>query len=165
MKTYFELLGFQPSFNVDLASLESAYFKVQRDYHPDRFVGKPAEERVMAAQRSADINKAYETLKNPLTRAQYLLHLQGIEVGTDHDTVKPSQAILAETLEWREEAEDPNEWPRLIAMLKNEYNQALQTIAQAYGLKDWVVMGQETLRLGYIIKTQAAFAAQNKQDI
>ncbi len=100
--TYFTLSSISPAFDLDLQALEAAYFTAQRQYHPDRFAGKPAAERQQAMQRSADINQAYETLKNPLKRAQYLLHLQGITVGTEQDSVKPSQELLMETMEWRE---------------------------------------------------------------
>lgn len=140
---YFDLLNIDSSFALDLSVLESAYFKAQRQYHPDRFVGKPEAERLAAMQRSLDSNKAYHILKDPLKRAQYLLHLQGIEVGTDHDTVKPSQELLMEVMELRETL------PKTVAPLVEE---SINRIGKLFEIKDFSAMAQEVLRLGYLVK-------------
>jgi Fe-S protein assembly co-chaperone HscB len=144
MSDYFALLNISPSFDIDLAQFEAAYFREQRSAHPDRFVGKSEQERLAAMQRSVDINKAYQVLKEPLTRAQYLLKLQGITVGSEQDSVKPSQALLVEVMEWREDGIEKNN-------LSNIHEESLQTIASAYKNQQWEIMAQETLRLGYIM--------------
>ncbi len=144
---YFELLNLPAAFTLDLAALESAYFQQQRLYHPDRFTGKPPAEKHAALQRSVDINNAYHTLKNPLPRAQYLLQLQGISVGTDKDTVKPSQALLIEIMELRERQDE------ISGSLDAMHDDSVQRIAEAYANKHWDAMAQETMRLGYITKT------------
>jgi molecular chaperone HscB len=157
--SYFTLLALSPSFDIDPKVLESAYFAQQRLYHPDRFIKKTPQDRQAALLRSVDINAAYETLKKPLLRAQYLLHLQGIEVGTDSDTVKPSMQLLMETMQWRE-AIDEAQTPDAVRQLDNLLNELnIKTtglIAAAYRAADWVAMAQETLRLGYVTKTQDA---------
>jgi molecular chaperone HscB len=143
----FELLGLNPSFDLDLKALESVYFAAQRQYHPDRFVGKPDAQRAAAMQRSVDINQAYETLKNPLKRAQYLLQLQGIRVGTDTDSIKPSAAILTEAMEMREE-------PPAKHKLDDMIQQSITAIGEHYKCSVFADMAQETLRLGYILKAR-----------
>lgn len=150
MSDYFALLGLSPAFEVDLAQLETAYFREQRLSHPDRFIKKPEAQRLAAAQRSVDLNAAYKTLKEPLSRAQYLLKLQGIAVGSEKDSVKPSQTLLVEVMEWREAAEEGKD---ITAELKKHHQQSLQNIADAYKTQQWNAMAQETLRLGYIEKT------------
>lgn len=147
MANFFELLGMAPAFDLDLAALEAAYFKAQRQYHPDRFVAKPPAERMAALQQSADINQAYDILKNPLKRAQYLLHLQGIQVGTDHDSVKPSQALLVEVLELREAGVQAAALERMIAA-------SIDAIGRFYNAAEWDSMAQETMRLGYLVKAR-----------
>jgi molecular chaperone HscB len=153
---YFSLLSIPQSFDLDLKQLEDAYFREQRLYHPDRFGGKSEQERLAAAQRSADINKAYQTLKEPLTRAQYLLKLYGVTVGTDHDSVRPSQALLIETLEWREDIEavaaHPEKLKKIEKLLQEKREASLHVIAREYTNQLWDAMAQETLRLGYIEK-------------
>ncbi len=148
----FQLLNLQPAFDIDLAQLEVEYFKAQRQYHPDRFVGKPTEERTQALQKSMDINKAYELLKNPLKRAQYLLNLEGIEVGGEHDTVKPEQSLLIEIMELREQLEEAGTDTKLVNQLRNSYENSLLDISKYYANKEFQKMAQETLRLGYFTK-------------
>ncbi len=143
--SFFDLLNIPPEFELDIAALEVAYFKAQRQFHPDRFVGKPAAEKLAAMQKSMDINQAYETLKNPLKRAEYLLSLQGIMVGTNSDTVKPSAEILMEVMELRENEANADEVKELIAS-----SNAL--IADYFKAKNFAAMAQETLRLGYLRK-------------
>lgn len=145
MMNYFELLHIPETFLMDLSALEAAYFAAQRASHPDRFIGKPQAERMAAMQRSVDINNAYHTLKDPLSRARYLLHLNGVEVGTDRDTVKPSQALLMEVMELRETPPDA----KRLAGLREA---SIARIAKLSGAKDWPAMAEETLRLGYLMK-------------
>ena len=155
---YFSLLGFTPVFSLDSKALEAAYFAMQRLFHPDRFIGKPALERQQAMGRSVDINNAYETLRNPLSRAQYLLHLQGIAVGTEHDTVRPAQALLIETMEWREKIDEATDFAELDTTLETMITNSEQIIADAFSSGAFERMAQETLRLGYLLKSQEAVA-------
>lgn len=146
----FSLLNLNPAFDIDIAKLEAEYFKAQRLFHPDRFVGKPSDEKMAALQKSMDINQAYEILKNPLKRAQHLLQLQGIIVGTDADSVKPSPALLMEIMELREQMEESKSDDQLNILHKN----SLLDISKYYANKDWQKMAQETLRLGYLVKVK-----------
>ena len=162
----FGLLGLAPAFTLDEKALEAAYFKAQRLYHPDRFVGKPEAERAGALQKSVDTNEAYRTLKDPLSRAQSLLALHGIIVGTDTDTVKPAQSLLMETMEWREaidEAETPESLSQQAAQLETHYTGCLTRIAALYGAGDWPAMAQEVLRFSYLIKARQAIAQKAKR--
>ena len=102
-------------------------------------------EKQAALQRSVDINQAYQKLKNPLTRAQYLLHMQGIEVGGDKDTVKPAQATLIEAMELREEPPSKQKMQEMVEA-------SIATIARQFAEGDFTAMAQETLRLGYLLK-------------
>src|SRR5689334_3454791 len=77
---HFARLGLDRGFDVDTAELDRRYFALQRQLHPDRFVAKSPRERAIAQSQAASLNDAYETLKDPLARAVYLLKLGGIEV-------------------------------------------------------------------------------------
>lgn len=153
---FFSLLSVLPSFDVDIAHIEKAYFREQRLFHPDRFIGKTEEEKLQAMQRSADINQAYETLKDPLKRAQYLLLSQGMFVGTEKDSVKPSQELLMEIMELREHVESAGSPTALFGIadkLKEECERTLRLISVAYGKSEWDKMAGETLKLSYLQKT------------
>jgi molecular chaperone HscB len=145
---HFSLLNIPINFDIDQSKLEEEYFKAQRLFHPDRFVGKSAEERNKALQKSMDINKAYECLKNPLKRAQYLLQLENIIVGTDADSVKPSHALLMEIMELSEHLAEN----KSIDQLKDLHTNSLLDISKYYANKSWEKMAQETIRLGYLVK-------------
>lgn len=147
MTDYFFLLGLKPAFDLDLKQLEAAYFHAQQQHHPDRAAGKPASERQAALMLSADVNQAYNILKDPLSRAQYLLSLQGILVGTEKDTIKPSSEVLVEAMELREQSP-------LKEALEKMIEESVAKLSALYKKGQWNEMAQETLRLGYLEKAR-----------
>lgn len=96
----FALLGLAPSYDIDLAALERAFFERSKAVHPDRVAGAPAAERVAQLSRSRALNDAYQLLKRPVSRAEYLLARAGVTIG-DNERLDP--AFLMEILELREE--------------------------------------------------------------
>jgi molecular chaperone HscB len=96
----FALLGVAPRFDVDLKELEAAFFAKSKELHPDRFASAPAAERVAALTKSRALNDAYQTLRKPVPRAEYLLARGGMTIG-DNERLDP--AFLMEILELREE--------------------------------------------------------------
>lgn len=100
--TYFEVLELEPKMRLDASQLEKAFRDLSRRVHPDRFSGRTALERKMAVEQTAYANLGYRTLKNPRTRAEYLLELKGRKVGKEEDRVK-DMALLEEMLEARDE--------------------------------------------------------------
>ncbi len=57
-----------------------------------------------AQLQSSVINRAYHTLKNPLSRAKYILKQKGIEINEDDSLGDPE--LLMEVMEFREELEE-----------------------------------------------------------
>jgi molecular chaperone HscB len=102
---YYELLGLSPIFNIELATLESNYRKIQSEAHPDRFVTASTAEKLKSMQLATLANEAYQTLKNPANRAKYLLELQGIKAIVETNTAMPTD-FLMQQMEWREAIED-----------------------------------------------------------
>jgi len=96
----FALLGLSPAYDVDSAALERAFFERSKALHPDRVASAPAAERVAALSRSRALNDAYQLIKKPVSRAEYLLALAGVTIG-DNERLEP--AFLMEILELREE--------------------------------------------------------------
>jgi len=96
----FALLGLSPAYDVDLAALERAFFERSKQLHPDRMAGAPAAERVAVLSRSRALNDAYQLIKKPVARAEYLLARAGVTIG-DNERLDP--AFLMEILELREE--------------------------------------------------------------
>jgi molecular chaperone HscB len=101
-KNYFELFGLPSTFNLDTAELAARYRDLQRRFHPDRFASASEPERRLSLQLTAQVNAAFQTLKDPVARARYLLGLQGIDTGENTDTAMDT-AFLMEQMELRED--------------------------------------------------------------
>jgi molecular chaperone HscB len=98
-QNHFELFGLTPVFRIDPGRLEAAYREIQNQVHPDRFASGGDAEKRLSMQWSTRVNEAYQTLKSALTRARYLLQLQGIEALAE--TAMPP-AFLLQQMEWHE---------------------------------------------------------------
>lgn len=154
MQNLFEILGLPARFEVDLKALEQAYFAAQRATHPDRFIGKPEAERVVAITRSQLVNDAYDTLKNPLTRAEHLLELQGIHALAEE--TRPEPELLIEMMELRERLADAGQDGRALAQMVEEIKSLAastqQALAIAFAAADYAAATRETIRLQYLGK-------------
>jgi len=95
----FALLGLPARYELDADTLERAYFDRSKHDHPDRFATAPAAERVAALSRSRALNDAYQLLRKPASRAEYLLAREGVTIG-DNERIDP--ALVMELLEERE---------------------------------------------------------------
>lgn len=152
---YFALFGLSPSFTLDLAALDSAYFAAQKDFHPDRLAAAGATERTQAIRQSVLLNDAYRTLKDPLKRAQYLLSQKGFLVGTERDTVKPNVALLTNILEKREllaEAENDAMRCAIAEETEKEIETATNVFSDKFAKGDFEGAAQVALCLGYLYK-------------
>jgi molecular chaperone HscB len=81
---YFQVFGLDRKFQVDLPALESEFHRLSRKVHPDRFARAGENERQWSLADTALLNDAYRTLKDPLHRTEYLLKLEGAEIGEEH---------------------------------------------------------------------------------
>src|SRR5579859_3203668 len=81
---YFSVFGLTPRLNLDLASLEKKFYRLSRKLHPDRFARAPQKEKEWSLADTALLNDAYRTLKDPITRTEYVLKLRGAEIGEEH---------------------------------------------------------------------------------
>ncbi|MGD0941058.1 MAG: Fe-S protein assembly co-chaperone HscB [Terracidiphilus sp.] len=98
---YFSVFGLEPRLNLDLAELEHVFHRLSRKLHPDRFARAQENEKEWSLADTALLNDAYRTLKDPLRRTEYLLKLQGAEIGEESsgkDRKDPSR-VPADLLE------------------------------------------------------------------
>lgn len=102
MSDPFELLGVEPSFELDLAELERRHQLRSLELHPDRLVGRPRSERRELLSLAMSVNEAYRTLKNPVTRATALAQRlgHGIREGAEPPA---DPRLLMRMMEYREE--------------------------------------------------------------
>src|SRR3972149_7883977 len=103
-KDYFDLFGLPVSYHVDSDKLVQRYRELQQTIHPDKHTTSPDQERRLSLQLTAHVNEAFQTLKNPVLRAKYLLALLGIN--TADQNVALAQEFLGEQMELRERLSD-----------------------------------------------------------
>lgn len=98
---FFEIFAIPVAWQVDSRQLQSRYLKLQQEFHPDRYASQSDTEKRLAVQTASLINQAYDTLKSPLKRAQYLLELKQIDASQDSH-ITSDGAFLMEQIELRE---------------------------------------------------------------
>ena len=115
-KNYFELFGIPVGFRVDKAALAERYRELQKVVHPDRYASGSEAEQRLSLQQTTQVNEAYETLKDPVKRAIYLLKLNGVDMQLDKETTQDT-AFLMEQLEMREQLAEAREQSDPMAVL------------------------------------------------
>jgi len=135
---YFEIFGLPVSYQVDLGLLSERYREMQREFHPDRYASKPAQEQRLAVQYAAVINQAFSELQSPLLRAQYLLNLSNIESEGDTQITR-DPLFLMQQIELREKLSDVAQSSDAFSMLEevaqeaeSEYEALQQIFDQQY---------------------------------
>ena len=151
---HFARLGLPAALDLDAGALDKAYFAGQRQWHPDRFVTKPSEERAKASTEAAALNDAYRTLKNPLDRAIYLAALKGVDMPGDGKTIDDPD-LLMEAMEAREELQDAvtaQAVDGLAAKARAEVDAALKGLGDLFLANDRPAIRKALLRLRYLDK-------------
>jgi len=77
---YFTFFGLPPKLNLDAAALEKDFYDLSRKLHPDLNATTGSQEQEWSLEQSSLLNDAYRTLRDPIKRTQYLLHLEGIQL-------------------------------------------------------------------------------------
>jgi molecular chaperone HscB len=157
---YFELFGLPSQFKLDGSLLSSQFRELQKQFHPDNFATASERDRLMAVQKAAEINDAYQVLKNPISRAEYILSVNGVEIRGEQQTMQDPM-FLMEQMELREEletiasssdAEDAlfDFSNKVSKMFKQQLAEAEQNLDQT----DWQQAADRVRKLKFIAKLQ-----------
>lgn len=152
---HFARLGLNVGFDVDSAALDRHYFDCQRLLHPDRFATRTPRERALSQSQAVSINEAYETLKDPLKRADYLVHLKGSGVLHEGCNLVNDQELLTESLELREalaDAETPAEVEALARRAAADVQGCIRALSEIFAKDDLEEACRLTTRLKYLRK-------------
>jgi molecular chaperone HscB len=160
-KTHFELFGLPATFSIDLPQLDQAYRQLQAQVHPDRFATASDHERLLSLQRATQANEAYQTLKNPLSRARYLLQLNGVETHEESNTAMPMEFLMRQ-MEWREAIDEARNTANIEALetlsreLRHEANCLQNDLSTALDKrKDYLDACETVRKLCFLDKVQA----------
>ena len=105
---YFGFFGWPQKLTIDPALLEEQFHKLSWKLHPDNFVRASEEERNLSLDRSSQLNDAYRTLRDPITRIEYLLLRLGLrKEGTTKQQAPPE--LLEEVFELNESLDELRE--------------------------------------------------------
>jgi molecular chaperone HscB len=155
MQNHFELFQLPARFDIDMAALDSAYREVQGRVHPDRFVNASDAEKRVAMQWATRANEAYQTLRNPQKRAQYLCEINGVDLQTESNTAMPMD-FLMEQMELREALDDARATKDAAALdaidarLRGERKSRLVQVGQLLDLGDYAQAAQGVRALMFL---------------
>ena len=119
---FFEIFSLPVTWQIDRSLLDTRYRNLQREFHPDRYAAKGDTEKRLAVQTTALINQAYDSLKSPLKRAQYLLELAHIDANQESH-ITSDGAFLMQQIEFREALADLRESSDAVSELDSMHGQ------------------------------------------
>lgn len=97
-KNFFRFFGLDPKLALDLPELQKRFYELNRQWHPDKFSRKSADEQAQALEATAIINDGYRTLRDPVKRAEYLLTEEGFPIAEQRSKDVPPE-LLEEVFE------------------------------------------------------------------
>lgn len=105
---FFSFFGLPRKLDLDTAALEKEFYKLSRRLHPDVYAQASGQEQQWSLEKSSQVNDAYRALKDPITRTEYLLRLEGMHLEEQSKTAteqarqggkQKKQAVPPELLE------------------------------------------------------------------
>ena len=107
---YFAFLGLPRKLTVAADDLERRFRELSRKFHPDYYYNASPAERLASLERSSYLNDAYRTIRNPVSRIEHLLAIEGLaSVKSDEGTAKVPPALLEEVFALNEELDEIRE--------------------------------------------------------
>src|ERR1051326_999422 len=120
---FFAVLSLPRKLQIDGGDLERRYHALSRQFHPDFYQRAAARDRLTRLENSALVNKAYRTLRDPVSRAEYLVWLGmgeggAIKADAPHDLFEEILELNELLVEYQ--TADPNEQSDLQLLLKEQ---------------------------------------------
>lgn len=153
---FFSRLGITLSFDIDSMQLENSYLDLQKLLHPDLYVKKSEIEKNFAFKHSLLLNQAYETLRSPLKRSEYILSLNDIKVNShDKHVIEADPALLNEIFELQsdiEETTNQKDLKQIMEQLQNDKNHIYDKLVTLFEKKDYLAAAHLTIKLQFLEK-------------
>jgi molecular chaperone HscB len=106
---YFEVFELPRKLQIDPDELQRRFYALSGRVHPDFFQGSSPAEQAVSLERSALVNRAYRTLRDLVSRVEYLIQLEeGRETREGAIGFKPEAPVdlLEEMIEVQEALEE-----------------------------------------------------------
>jgi molecular chaperone HscB len=104
---YFAFLGLPRALSIDAADLDRRFRDLSRKFHPDFYYNASPAERLASLERSSYLNDAVRTLRNPVSRIEHLLAIEGLPPAKSEDgTAKVPPSLLEEVFALNEELDE-----------------------------------------------------------
>lgn len=162
---FFALFEQPVQFAVNQERLDQQLRLLQKRYHPDNLVADSknvadsAQAKQQSEQASALINQAYQTLREPDSRASYLLDIAGQAQNLEHSIADLD--FLEDAMQMRMDLDDAIEGKEL-AVLKQlnpqitvRLNKQSERFDSAYQSQDWQTAIDATQKLKFLVKLDA----------
>lgn len=155
---HFKLFRLPFQFELDGSLLATQFRELQRRFHPDNFATASERDRLMSVQKAAQINDAFQTLKNPILRAEYMLSEKDIDIRSEQKTLHDPEFLmqqmeLREALEDIPSASDPEDalcdFDKQISAL---YQSRLAELEEWLNQEDWQLAADAVRKLKFIDK-------------
>jgi molecular chaperone HscB len=135
---FFELYDIPVAYEVDLEKVQQRHRDLQKAVHPDKFVNASDLEKRISMQQTSLINEAFNTLRQPVARAIYLLKLKGIDLNLENETTMDVD-FLMEQIEMREalssvsSRDDPlTELDHFSGQIKDKMKNMMESFSDSY---------------------------------
>ena len=108
MNDYFAVFGLPRQLQLDVDALQRRFYELSRLHHPDFHRMAAEAQQAEALERSALVNRAYRSLRDPLARVEYLIALEEGRETKEGAAAKPRAPadLLEEMLEIQEALEE-----------------------------------------------------------
>ncbi|KJG07280.1 cobalamin 5'-phosphate synthase [Photobacterium angustum] len=155
---HFELFGLPFQFELNNSLLASQFRELQRRFHPDNYATASERDRLLSVQKAAQINDAFQTLKNPVSRAEYMLAERDEDIRGEQKTLQ-DMAFLMQQMELREALEAiPDSLDPESALFDFEqqasamYKEQLAQLAELLNNEQWLEAADGVRKLKFIVK-------------
>ena len=145
---YFALFEQPISLQPDLAAVQRQFIQLQRQFHPDFFVQGSSAEQEDALEKTALLNEALKTLKDPQRRLAYVLTLHGQLQDEEKFNLPPD--FLMEVMDWSEG--DPAEARAEAQRAEQALDQELAVLGARYQFESVQAQDLQQLKLIYFKK-------------
>ena len=149
MLNYFKLLKLPENYDISLDVLEQHFEKIASIYHPDQ----ASFHHMQSSKLFMQLNDAYQILKDPIKRAEYLLSLH--HVPYDPQNTLHSPALLTQQFELREHldnCQNAQEITDFILSLRTMDDKNKDILRCAMAKENWPVAIEAIHKAKYFIK-------------